>query len=548
MKIKVSGQNGLPKFRLLLVMLVMMLNMLLITGCADSDDDDEGTTVISTEDGDLLCIDGSSMISCKGIPYALPPTGTRRFAAPEAITEARTNTLDATEFADTCPQLGLPGENEDCLYLNVYVPKTGDENYPVMVWIHGGAFLYGSGSEDIYDPAGLVAEGVILVTLNYRLGMLGFLTHPALTAEAGESGNYGLMDQQMALQWVQDHIADFGGDPTNVTIFGQSAGGHSVLSQMAAPGSADLFSKAIIQSGTFGIEQRAMNDYSDEEKNFLEAVGCPATGVMSADVDCLRSLDVDDILKAQFEHIFDPPLPAYGGSFLPLSFETAFATGAYPVDASIMIGCNKDEGHTFSLDYGDTDVVDDTGYETVIGTILAGSQASLTSTVADEYMTIDDPNSPLYDNRYFMALGALRTDIMFDYGNKRIWDLLSTNSTADIFGYWFTDEEAPVTEDYMVSSESLLGAAHSFELQYIFGTLSSNGGTSDQIALSEMMTDYWTNFAKYGDPNDGVAVTWNPYHEGGFVLKLDDPAPVATDVDEFCATHHCTFWDTYSGP
>src|ERR1700733_15064420 len=193
-----------------------------------------------------------------GIPYAAPPVGALRWQPPQPAA-SWAGVRDATKFAAHCPQLaspfGLASTSEDCLFLNVFTPKAGGQ-HPVMVWIHGGALV--TGESDDYSPAGLVADGVTVVTINYRLGALGFLAHPAPADANGQSGDYGLMDQQAALRWVQRNIASFGGDPRDVTLFGESAGGLSTLSQVASPAARGLFAKAIAESGSYNLTQTSL--------------------------------------------------------------------------------------------------------------------------------------------------------------------------------------------------------------------------------------------------------------------------------------------------
>jgi len=219
--------------------------------------------VVVTETGPVRGIATGTMQEFRGIPYAEAPVGDLRWRPPQE--PARwTGVLDATAFSPHCPQAatpyGTPSTTEDCLFLNVFTPDKTNEGrphlLPVMFWIHGGGLVVGE--SDGYDPSPLVAQGVVVVTINYRLGELGFLAHPALAAESptGASGNYGLMDQQAALRWVQRNIRAFGGDPDNVTIFGQSAGALSVHSQLASPLAAGLFHKAIVESGAYSLTSR----------------------------------------------------------------------------------------------------------------------------------------------------------------------------------------------------------------------------------------------------------------------------------------------------
>jgi para-nitrobenzyl esterase len=235
----------------------------------------------------------AGMLRFLGIPYAAPPVGALRWKPPTAAA-AWTTVRDASTFASHCAQIagpfGTASASEDCLYLNVYTPSTGPGPFPVMVWIHGGALV--TGESDDYDPSALVAQGVAVVTLNYRLGPLGFLSHPALSAEAGgASGNYGLMDQQAALQWVQTNIKAFGGDPANVTVFGESAGGLSTFSQIASPLAAGLFQKAIVESGSYNLTPPDLATAQTWGTNFATGAGC--TDQSAA---CLRALPVATIL------------------------------------------------------------------------------------------------------------------------------------------------------------------------------------------------------------------------------------------------------------
>ena len=244
--------NGLPLFKTL----SLAVAALSLTGCLSSGGGGDDTTpnplAVSTTEGQVLGIKTDNLRIFRAIPYAKPPVGERRFAPPEPP-EARNGTLTLSQdFGNSCPQsditTGAAAGDEDCLYLNVYTP-TDAKDLPVMVWIHGGAFVFGNGGGE-YDPTRLAAEDVVVVTLNYRLGNLGFLAHPSL---ASNGGNFGLMDQQQALRWVQQNIEAFGGDADNVTIFGESAGGHSVMSHIVSPRAETegLFQRAIVQSGSY---------------------------------------------------------------------------------------------------------------------------------------------------------------------------------------------------------------------------------------------------------------------------------------------------------
>jgi para-nitrobenzyl esterase len=228
-----------------------------------------------------------------GIPYAAAPTGALRWHAPQPAAPW-TGIKDATAYGDHCAQpaspFGVAGTSEDCLNLNVFTPASGAGHLlPVMVWIHGGANVVGESGD--YDPTPLVRDGVIVVTINYRLGALGFLADPALSGPSGASGDYGLMDQQAALRWVQNNIGRFGGDRRDVTLFGESSGGLSVLSQLASPQAKGLFSKAIIESGGYDLNTATLATAQSAGEQFAAKTGCADEPTTAQTASCLRNLD-----------------------------------------------------------------------------------------------------------------------------------------------------------------------------------------------------------------------------------------------------------------
>jgi para-nitrobenzyl esterase len=242
---------------------VIFFGLFLMASCAVAKDMQIGSEsgIVKTDAGYLSGTNETDIRAYLGIPYAAPPTGYLRWRPPAAV-KPWEGIRQAKEFVPACPQLvkgssenqGLGNMSEDCLYLNVWAPaKSPEEKLPVMVFIHGGAFVRGAGSLPLYNGSALARKGVVVVTLNYRLGALGFLTHPELAKESpnNTSGNYGLLDQQAALRWVQNNIAAFGGDPAYVTVFGESAGAVSVISLLASPQSKGLYSQAIVESGPF---------------------------------------------------------------------------------------------------------------------------------------------------------------------------------------------------------------------------------------------------------------------------------------------------------
>ncbi|MBA55615.1 MAG: carboxylesterase [Pseudomonadales bacterium] len=467
-----------------------------------------------------------------GIPYAQPPVGNLRWAAPQPITELP-QPFAADTAGSSCPQapspFGEPSINEDCLYLNVYRPEGNfppSRKLPVMVWIHGGAFTYGGGA--LYDPTPLVKEGVIVVTINYRIGALGFMAHPALTAEAGSSGNYGIMDQQMALNWVQDNIAAFGGDTENVTIFGQSAGGLSSHVHLAAPASAGLFDKAIIQSGAYLLEQPGLAEWQYLGLGVAAQAGCAT----DQSVDCLRNLSVTDILSNQ-----DPGalgwLPIVDGNVLTQTVKSAITSGEFN-QVPVMEGTTADEytmftALAFDLDPTKGPLTND-GYQQAI--IDLGFPEEAAPLVALFYPPF------LYQNAG-AAFSAMGTDFLFACNSRS--SLLALSKHVRTYGYEFADDEAPYTALPPVSFP--YGASHGTEIQFLMNAFDSGELTEEQQALSEEMITFWTKFAKNGNPNAPGSFYW-PQYNGLHGIMMSLQTPKSLPKLGFKIRHKCDFWTT----
>ena len=317
---------------------------------------DHASPIVRTAEGPVQGFVRNGVDQFLGIPYAAPPIGDLRWQPPKPHV-AWTETLNATKFGNTCPQItelgvfaGPVSLTEDCLYLNVFTmrtnPAAGAKKLPVLLWIHGGGLFDGESND--YDASALVKGGpagpTVVVTINYRLGLLGYLGHPALDAEGHNFGNYGLMDQQEALRWVQRNIAAFGGDPGNVTLGGQSAGSTSTAAAMISPASAGLFHRAIFQSGPL-LTVAPLALAEQRGANFAKAAGCGTDATAEA-ATCLRALSVEKILSLQGTAAANGPYVnglMVDGTVLPISGDVAWSTGKFN-RMPIMNGAVADEG------------------------------------------------------------------------------------------------------------------------------------------------------------------------------------------------------------
>ncbi|WP_189571373.1 carboxylesterase/lipase family protein [Marinobacter zhanjiangensis] len=540
-----------------------MLAATLLAGCggSSSGDDDDIESGVSgptraTQQGEVEGVEQGDMLAFKGIPYAKPPVGELRYAAPEPA-EAWETRLKATEFGGSCLQpqaedstFGAAGSTEDCLYLNVYQPEEANGDNAVMVWIHGGAFETGSGNA--YDPAGLIDEGVVVVTINYRLGVLGFLSHPDLAAEDpnGYSGSWGLLDQQLALQWVHDNIENFGGNPDNVTIFGESAGGASVMSLVVSPTATELFDKAIVQSGAYTGSQPDQATVEGGGATFYQNLDSACS-----DIDCIRSLDASVIQAAQADADLDF-VPSRRGDVMPDSISTALANDTYNM-VPVMTGSNLDEWRLF-VAIGELTrfAAGQSPEEAVLGRDdYAPEVASLLEVPETTAQMIIDNQYPLadYDNTS-VAVGAVGTDAVFSCGALgQIGQMVGHNT---VYAYEFTDRAAP--KIIPEGNSFNLGAAHAFEIQYIFNSRESRlaslddggrGMTETQADLADAMTAYWANFAKSedGNPNstDGTGVSWPSVNSTGEMIELDPDGIATKSTTQFGDEHKCGFWGSF---
>jgi para-nitrobenzyl esterase len=418
--------------------------------------------------------------------------------------------------------------SENCLYLNVFTPADHHErNLPVMVWVHGGSLR--TGESDDYNPAGLVQHGVVVVTINYRLGALGFLADAALASRPdGPSGDYGLMDQQAALRWVQRNISGFGGDPGDVTLFGESAGGLSTLAQLTSPGARGLFQRAIVESGTYQLTQQSLAGAESAGHAFAAKAGCSRDTVPTRTAACLRRMPVATILADQNPVGYTPDID---GAVLTQSIKTALASGRFN-RVPVLIGTNHDEYRLFVAGaqlLGQK--VTAANYRSMIGSTL-DVPAATAATIAAQYPLSRYPSPPV-------ALGAVGTDAIFACHALTAEESLSRY--VPVYAYEFNDENAPGPS---LSPGFPYGATHASELQYLFGlpaVASHVSLSAQQQRLAAAMQDEWTSFARSGVPSTGEAPAWPRFTAATQTMMSLVPPEPAPETG-FSAEHYCAFW------
>jgi para-nitrobenzyl esterase len=386
-----------------------------------------------------------------------------------------------------------------------------------MVWIHGGGLVSGDASS--YLPDRLVAQGVVVVTLDYRLGVLGFLAHPALATGSVDrtSGNYGLLDQQFALRWVRHNIAAFGGDPQEVTLFGQSAGGLSVHDQLASPEDRGLFQRAIVESGGYSGSQPTLKQAEATGEAFAARVGCRVQKAV-----CLRRVPVAALLAAQpsFE-----VTPVVDGRFLTRTITAAFATGRF-VRVPVIEGSTHDEFRFFVATGGLAGIPRTRYRETISATL--GVAPSTAGAIAELY-------PPQSYSSPSVALAAAATDAL--YACRALAAARALARFVPTYQYEFADEGAP--RFFPAAPNFPLGAYHAAELQYLFtlrGVSSQLTGSHED--LSEAMLRLWTQFARTGSPGSD----WPRLTQANTAAELLTP-PAPSVETGFAAEHHCTFWE-----
>jgi para-nitrobenzyl esterase len=496
------------------------------------------TPAIVTESGPLKGVINGNISEFLGIPYAAPPVGNLRWMPPQPYGQFQ-GLFDASSFGSQCTQPDGSG-SENCLFLNIYVPnfkKNANKHggaMPVMFWIHGGGLTAGAGSD--YDPTPLLAPAnVIVVTINYRLGYLGFFAETALDSEGHDAGNYGLMDQQFAMQWVQNNIAAFGGDPGNVTIFGESAGGHSVYCNLASPTAAGLFSHAISESGSYLLFDTFIQPVvtlsvgeNPPPGSLVPGGDSVASGFGCSTAACLRAVSNTDLVSVEPGTLY----AFVDGTLLTETPAQAFATGTFN-KVPVIAGTNHDEWRIFVADEYDAvgnPILTEGEYDAA--TILL--YGPLLGSVVEIVYPYVPPGG--------QVLGTSGTDGIFACSARNGDEFLSNFTTT--YAYEFNDENAP-PQPTPAGLTFPLGAYHGSEVQYLFDVGFFFEFTPAQKELSQAMVDYWTNFAVSGDPNGGSLPTWSPYATSVDQFQsLIPPTPVVEPSGSFSSDHLCDdFWN-----
>ena len=458
----------------------------------------------------------------KGIPYAAPPVGPLRWKPPQPAA-AWAGVRQATEYGARCMQAPIypdmifhdSGPSADCLYLNLWMPATQVQpKLPVMVWIYGGGFAAGATSEPRQDAGNLSKKGVLVVSMNYRLGIFGFFSHPALGKESGHNaaGNYGLLDQVAALKWVKDNIAVFGGDPGNVTIFGESAGSFSVSALMASPLAQGLFQRAIGESGAFfGDTLRTVS------RAWTEAAGVEfaKASLGTSSIEELRAKPAADVLQAATKAGAPRFFPNIDGYFLPETVEAIFAAGKQS-HVPLLAGWNADEQSYRSI-FGKDDPTAEN--------FLAHARA-LYGAKAESILKLYPTATAAQVRRSAQDLAG---DRFIAYGAWKWMEMHLKTGQAPLYRYRF-EQTLPLAAYAPPGAEA--AAPHASEIEFVFQVLSSRKlpWRPEDRAVSELMGSYWSNFAKTGDPNGEGLPRWPAYTQDGYqVMHLSAGPRAAAD-------------------
>jgi len=468
----------------------------------------------------------NGVVAFKGIPFAAPPVGALRWKAPQPAPQWK-GVRDALEFGPRCMQGRIyndmvfrdKGPSEDCLYLNVWTPSTSAKGrLPVMVWIYGGGFGAGAASEPRQDGENLAKKGVAVVSMNYRLNVFGFFAHAELAKESGHNsaGNYGLLDQVAALEWVHKNIAGFGGDPANVTIFGESAGSFSVSALMASPLAQGLFHRAIGESGAFFgkvLDLKPLAASEETDAGFGQSIGAQTL----ADLRAKPAAELLDAAVKQKAIWFAPDVDGY---FLPRTVREIFASGQQS-HVPLLAGWNRDEGSYRGIFEKD---------EPTAANFVAYAHKHFGDKAAEFLKLYPAEN----DEQAKRSAQDLSGDQFIAFSTWKWLEMHGATGNSTLYRYEFDDAPpAPANAEATGGEAAPRGAYHSAEIEFVFGALASKNlpWRPEDKALSDLMSSYWANFARSGDPNGTGLPGWPAYDSKQHysVMHLDAKSSEAPD-------------------
>jgi para-nitrobenzyl esterase len=500
--------------------------------------------IVGTRSGKVEGLYANGQYEFRGIPYAAAPVGVRRWLPPQPVTPWE-GIRSAKEFGSISPQNQMPGsdalpglsitdrQDEDCLFLNIATPGLEDARRPVMVWIHGGAFIIGAGSQVMYQNSTLVPRGnVVLVTINYRLGAFGFMNLKEITGgKIPATGCEGLLDQIAAIEWVRDNIGGFGGDPDNITIFGESAGGMSIGCLMGMPAARGKFQKAILESGAANTVS-SLEDSVDAAGQFLDILKLKA-----GDIDGIRSLSAQQIMSAQQllgdimrerEYRMTPFQPVVDGTVLPEIPIVAINKGSAS-GVKTLIGTNLDEFQLFNLMDPGLRRIDEAGMARRLENFIPSEYVSRVVAAYRKAREKRGEKTAPAD-----LLTAIQSDLMFRISALRLAEAQCRNDQP-AYNYLFT-WKSPVMS-------GILGSCHALEIGFVFGNYDDTfcGSGPDADALSRKIQDAWASFARTGSPSCKSLGPWNPYGDRRTTMILDKECRIENAPYE----EERAVWDTF---
>jgi para-nitrobenzyl esterase len=499
--------------------------------------------IVSIRSGKIEGILEDEVFAFKGVPYAAPPVGNFRWLPPQPVTPWE-GVRPARDYGAISPQNELPGgeiipgkieepQDEDCLFLNIWTKGFDNRRRPVMVWIHGGAFIIGSGSDAMYRSSNIVTRGdVVLVSMNYRLGALGFMNLKEITGgKIPATGCEGLLDQIAALQWVRGNIEVFGGDPDNITVFGESAGAMSIGSLMGMPSAKGKFDKAILESGA-GNTVGSLEESVATTAKFLDILGLNAN-----DIDVLRSLTVEQILDTQQKLGFylmekegriTPFQPVVDGVVMPEIPIEAIEKGS-AVDVKTLSGTNLEEFKLFAVTDPTLQNPDEKGMVNRLKRLIPPEQVSH---VIAAYRKAREGRGESTSPKEILI--AIQTDLMFRISCLKLVEAQCKNNQP-AYNYLFT-WKSPMMG-------GTLGACHALEIGFVFGNLDAIfcGSGPDAEALSRKIQDAWFAFARTGDPSSESLGKWEPYCENRTTMIFDKECRIEQAPYE----EERVIWDTF---